>query len=199
MLLAILYAKHFENERGMLYYEPTNFSLFELYVSADWRSCRKMETGARMDKWRGEYPLHTAGPPRSQPSRVRINPGYYRLSLTHARTPFGPMATQPREHSMPSQMVNFMFTVSFAKRGGSASNEKLNLAEILQSDTARYIHRALKTIFHSDFSCSNINSCSWERRARIMNDCSSCLTPTGLPQLSCVPLHSQLKDFVFFF
>lgn len=108
------------------------------------------------------------------------------------------MATQPREHSMPSQMVNFMFTVSFAKRGGSASNEKLNLAEILQSDTARYIHRALKTIFHSDFSCSNINSCSWERRARIMNDCSSCLTPTGLPQLSCVPLHSQLKDFAIF-
>lgn len=162
-------------------------------MSAEWRSCRKIETGARIDKWGGEYPLHTAGPPRSQASHVRSNPVYTRDSLlrTHAHH----LATQPSNHSMTSQMVSFMFTVSFAKTGRVRQyNERLNLADILKSDRARFLHCALK-IFHSDFSCSNINSCSWERRARLMNDCSSCETPTGLPQRSCVPLHSQPKDF----
>jgi len=61
--------KYFENESGNVMNQL--LTLWTVGMSADWRSCRKMETGARIDKWGGEYPLNTAGLPRSQTWHVR--------------------------------------------------------------------------------------------------------------------------------
>ncbi len=55
------------------------------------------------------------------------------------------------------------------------------------------------TIFHSAFSCSNINSFSWERRARLVNDCSSCVTPTGLPHCRVLLFTASQENLAFNF
>lgn len=150
--------------------------------------------GARTDKWRSEYPLQTAGPPRSQFSCVSGNPVYTTDSFLRTHTIWRNKSygdTTPRtQHDFTNGQLYFH---SAPRQTGMGRQWRKGKFSWYFKERYSAIHPL--TIFHSAFSCSNINSFSSERRARLVNDCSSCVTPTGLPQLSYVRFHSQPKDF----